>query len=92
MRQTGSLGPNIRRVRHARMTVERLARRLDWDPGEIECIERGQALPTIGMVMQIAQALELDLQNRQNLLDCHRSTTAMWRAHGWTTIVRQTAC
>lgn len=55
------IGGNLRRFRRARgLTQEGLAAEVDLDIRQIGRIERGQSYPSVGLMVHLAQVLEVE--------------------------------
>lgn len=61
MRWESIIGGNLRRFRKARgLTQEGLAAGVDLDVRQIGRIERGQSYPSVGLLVQMAELLEVE--------------------------------
>ena len=58
------LGGGIRRYRHlAKLTLEKLAERVDLNPVYLGQIERGYKVPTVDVLLRVAKALNVRLSD-----------------------------
>lgn len=82
MNGRGTLGPALERIRGGR-SLALLAEDTGFDVDDLVDIEHGRWHPPLGVLREIADALELGLLERRELQEEHRITEARMRANPW---------
>lgn len=77
--RVGPLGPTLARIRGARRALS-VADGARLTVHQLEAIEAGRVVPSLGMVRVICDALELPAAQRVEVQDAYRETLRRWRS------------